>query len=536
METSENLSIGNLKEHISTEFSQSLEKYKFTSAMLKVILEISANLHAASTFHEVGRLLFEGLERLGYAEDSGCKLGVYFEEEDLYEIVFFKHRHTPTSYFELKSKLKDLKMFTKLAVERGETILIKDSYSEYAMSIDPKLELMSRRTMIFIPLFHKEKLVGLFSYARTGVDSITGELKHFLECICKIVSIVIAELLGEKKRQKLEEEIGRNHEKVIKTIRKELEKDYDLGDIIAESPVMQKVIQNIQSAARSNQTILIEGATGTGKEVVAKSIHKLSDRKDTQLIIINCGSLVPNLIESELFGHRKGSFTGAVNNYDGKLLAANDGTVLLDEIGDLPIEVQAKLLRFLENGEIQTIGENKVKNVDIRVIAATNKDLEKMVYEGKFREDLYYRLKGYYIKLPLLRERKEDIPGLVSSFIKQRNEKNGLNIKNVNKEVLDILSGFTFHGNIRELKNIIEGACLNCREGILETKHLKKEISGSNDSYQINKIKYKRSSEEKEKEKIIAALKENDGNITKAANTLGVHRVTLRRKMERLGL
>jgi transcriptional regulator with PAS, ATPase and Fis domain len=532
----ENLSAENLKECISTKFSQSLEKYKFTSAMLKVILEISANLHAASTFHEVGRLLFEGLERLGYAEDSGCKLGVYFEEEDSFEIVFFKHRHKATSYFVFKSKLKDLKMFTKLAIERKETILIRDSYSEYALSIDPNLMKMSKRTMIFIPLFHKEKLVGLFSYARAGVDSITEELKHFLECISKIVSIVIAELLGEIKREEYEKEINEYREKYeqlnnntcIENIHNDQIEQYIFEGMVSINPKMEEIFKRVTQIAQSDSTVLIEGETGTGKELLAKAIHKFSNRCNKPYVIINCTTLPENLAESELFGHTKGAFTDAWRDKKGKIGEAECGTVFFDEISELPLNVQSKLLRLFENKEYQPLGNGAIAiKSDIRVIAATNKDLKLLVKEGKFREDLYHRINVVQLHLPPLKERKDDIPLLIYHFISNFNKITGKNIEGISDKAKKILLKHDYTGNIRELKNFIEHAYNYCNDKIIQKEHLPDEVLNTGKTIKSISDKNKITEEEYEKKIISDALKRNKGNKTKTYKELKISRTTL---------
>lgn len=249
-----------------------------------------------------------------------------------------------------------------------------------------------------------------------------------------------------------------------------------LDNIIGKSRAMQQVFSAIKAAAASDATIMIQGESGTGKELVAGAIHFNSERKGAPMVTVNCSALSETLLESELFGHMKGAYTGAVRDRVGRFEQANGGTVFLDEIGELTPFIQVKLLRVLQEGEIERVGDSKKRRIDIRTITATHRDLYAMMREGRFREDLYYRLKVFPIFLPPLRERREDIPLLVSHFLRQMNEKTGKQIRNLSQPALRMLMSYGWPGNVRELENAIEHAFVLCNRDAIEPLDLPVEI------------------------------------------------------------
>lgn len=249
-----------------------------------------------------------------------------------------------------------------------------------------------------------------------------------------------------------------------------------LNNIIGKSDAMQAVFTAINAAATSDATILIQGESGTGKELVAGSIHYNSTRSDGPMVTVNCSALSESLLESELFGHAKGSFTGAARDRTGRLEEADGGTVFLDEIGELSPLIQVKLLRVLQEREIERVGESKKRKIDIRIITATHRDLYALVREGLFREDLYYRLKVFPIRVPPLRERKEDIPLLIRHFIDRLNGRTGKSIKSVSPSAMQRIMDYNWPGNVRELENAVEHAFVLCNAGTVDTPHLPLEI------------------------------------------------------------
>ncbi|AEH22993.1 two component, sigma54 specific, transcriptional regulator, Fis family [Thermodesulfobacterium geofontis OPF15] len=310
---------------------------------------------------------------------------------------------------------------------------------------------------------------------------------------------------------------------------------YKFPEIIAKSQAMREIFYIIEMVADSNSNVLITGESGTGKELVARAIHRLSKRKNHPFIVVDCATIPDNLLESELFGYEKGAFTGATERKIGLIELANSGTIFLDEIGDLSLNLQKKLLRFLQEREIQRLGSlNKIK-VDVRVIAATNRDLERAVKEGVFREDLYWRLNVVRIHLPPLRERKEDIPLLVQHFVQKFAKENNRPIPTIEPEVLDVLLNYDWPGNVRELANVIERAVILSTSGVISLKHLPKRILGKEsktNDFSLNTLNLL----EMEKALIIKALNETGWNQTKAAQLLGISRKQLRTKMKHHGL
>lgn len=307
--------------------------------------------------------------------------------------------------------------------------------------------------------------------------------------------------------------------------------------IIGKSSKIKDVLDRVSKVANSNATVLITGESGTGKELIANAVHYSSDRKDKPYVKINCGAIPENLLESELFGHEKGAFTGAVNKKLGKFERASKGTIFLDEVGELSLPMQVKLLRVLQEKEIERIGGTAVIKIDVRVVAATNRDLKKMVEEGSFREDLYYRLNVIPIEIPALKERKEDIPLLVKYFIEKYCKQIGRSMIDIHKEALEMLVKYEWQGNIRELENVIERMVILCQDDTINKKDLPKEILYKD----INSIEFVLPEnginfEEVEKSFIKQALVLSEGNQTKAAKLLGITRHTLLYRMDKYDL
>lgn len=312
-------------------------------------------------------------------------------------------------------------------------------------------------------------------------------------------------------------------------------------EIVGNSAAIEKVKNMIRAVSKSNSTVILRGESGTGKELFARAIQNLSDRKNKSFVTINCAALPDNLIESELFGYEKGSFTGAVSNKEGLFKEAHEGTLFLDEVGELSLVLQAKLLRVLQEGTIRKIGSNKEEKVDVRTIAATNRSLEGMVREGTFREDLYYRLNVIPIFIPPLRERIEDIPNLATFFMDKLNKKLNKNILGIESEFINSLIEYQWPGNIRELQNVMERAMNLCARDMLGIEHL---IIGLHKTPRLvndivkeekSKLKLKGLVEICEKEAIIKALRDNK-TYRKAAKALGVSHTTIINKINKYNI
>jgi chemotaxis protein methyltransferase CheR len=310
----------------------------------------------------------------------------------------------------------------------------------------------------------------------------------------------------------------------------EIKSAYDHEHIIGQTDQINYVFYKIEQIAASDTTVLVLGETGTGKELVARAIHNLSLRKDRALVKINCAALPPNLIESELFGHERGAFTGAHQRQPGRFEIADGATLFLDEIGELPLELQPKLLRVLQDGEFERLGSSRTIKVDVRVIAATNRHMEEEVRWGRFREDLWYRLNIFPITVPPLRDRKEDIPLLVDSFVQKIAKRLGKSIESIPANVMELLQNYHWPGNIRELENVLERAVINSSGPKL---HLVDELKNPRkDSTRAN-----RSLSDVERDYIVRVLEQTHWKVSgknSAAEILGLDRSTLRARMRKL--
>ncbi len=318
-----------------------------------------------------------------------------------------------------------------------------------------------------------------------------------------------------------------------KTLKEQINRNFEISSIIGQSEEMKSIFEVLALTAPSDATILILGESGTGKELIANAIHENSNRNDKPFVKINCAALSENLLESELFGHEKGAFTGAVAKREGRFEIANGGTLFLDEIGDMTLATQAKILRVLQEGEFERVGGDKTLKVNVRIIAATNKNLELESREGTFREDLYFRLSVVPITIPALRTRKSDIPLLAEFFLKKYAQKNNRLISGFAPEALDKLMRYNWPGNVRELENVIERTVIMSYEQLISADALPNLQSENNlkENPQEEKLRPGRSIKDVEKELIINTLEQENGNITKAAMLLGISRRTLHNKI-----
>jgi two-component system response regulator AtoC len=340
---------------------------------------------------------------------------------------------------------------------------------------------------------------------------------------------IILTLKKAEERERLREENIR--------LRDEVQRDYDLDNIVAQSESMRKIFDLIKKVSQHKSSVLITGESGTGKELVARAIHYNSDRKDKPLISVNCGAIPENLLESELFGHVKGAFTDAIKSKRGLFEMAHEGTMFLDEVGELPQNLQVKLLRVLQDGEIRRVGDTQASHVDVGIIAATAKDLASEVKKNRFREDLYYRLNVLPIHIPPLRERKADIPPLVDYFIDVYNKRLGLQIKGVSKGAMERFLQYPWPGNVRELENIIERAMILAEGDTIAIEGLLMHVQGDEEPGPIpSGLSIKKGAREMEIRLIKEALKQTGGNRLRAARILEISHKALLYKLKDYGL
>jgi len=325
-------------------------------------------------------------------------------------------------------------------------------------------------------------------------------------------------------------------------LREEVRTSGRFGDIIGESPALRVVLAQIDAVAKTNATVLVTGESGVGKELVARAIHTASPRADEPLVKVNCGSIPKGLFESEFFGHRKGAFTGAVRDRVGRFRLAHRGTLFLDEVGEIPFELQAKLLRVLQEQEFEPVGDERTQRVDVRIVAATNRDLPKEVAEGRFREDLFYRLGVFPIAVPPLRERVEDILPLALHFLELAAQELNIARPDVPKSLASRLQSYAWPGNIRELQHVMERASILSGGGPLRAEMLSLPVAQgtarlpSHSSTGPFASRLRASSSAEEAATIRAALEEHSGNIQQTARSLGLSRQALYRRMEKHGI
>ncbi len=418
------------------------------------------------------------------------------------------------------------------AVTNGREVLrkLKEGLYEIAL-IDYKMpELDGLQTLREIRKLYPELPVVMMTAYGTVETAVASMKEGALDYLTKPIDLDEVLLIFQKvtERSHLIQE--------NKELRQQLQERYTFHNIVYGSPRMEEVMGLVARVAPSQATVLIRGESGTGKELIAHAIHFASPRSRKPLVKVNCSAIPETLLESELFGHEKGAFTGAAQKRIGRFEEADGGSLFLDEIGDLAPGTQIKLLRILQEKEFQRLGSNLTLKADVRVIAATHRDLEEALKKTEFREDLYYRLNVISIHLPPLRERKEDIPLLIDYFIKKYSKQNQKTISDISKEARNLLLHYPYPGNVRELENLIERAVVLCRREVITTQDLPFHLREGKPEipWEFPKVKtLPKSLEEVERDLIVKALRQHQGIQTKAAEGLGISERVLRYKMKK---
>ena len=410
----------------------------------------------------------------------------------------------------------------------SESVVLADAASDPTYGSDPYIARHKSASVLCTPVLNQGRLVGVV-YLENDLTrgAFTPDRLQVLQLLSAQAAIAIsnARLFAEvsRLRDRLQAENVYLHE--------EIKTQQGFEDIVGQSPALTAVLRKVEQVAPTDSTVLILGETGTGKELIARGIHRLSRRRDRPLVTVNCGAIAPGLVESELFGHERGAFTGAVSRKIGRFELADGGTIFLDEIGDLSVDLQVKLLRVLQEGEIERVGGSRTFTVDVRVIAATHHDLGVAVKAGRFRSDLFYRLNVFPMETPPLRNRKEDIPLLVRHFAMQYGVKLGKRIEAVPKRALDALIAYDWPGNIRELRNVIERALIITQGTTLELRDWAPAETARETTL--------RSLEQVEREYIMAVLDQKGWRVSGpkgAASSLGLKPTTLEARMKKLGI
>jgi len=383
-----------------------------------------------------------------------------------------------------------------------------------------------------VPIVSHDRALGILGVASLRENAFTEDDAELLSQIGQQVAIAVENALAFREIDSLKNKL--KEEKLY--LEEEIRTEYNFEEIVGNSPALKRVLQDVETVATTGSTVLIYGETGTGKELIAHAIHNLSSRRERTLVKVNCAAIPTGLLESELFGHEKGAFTGAIDRRVGRFELAHEGTIFLDEVEDIPLELQSKLLRVLQEKEFERLGSSRTLSVDVRVVAATNSDLAELVAEKKFRSDLYYRLNVFPITVPPLRERPEDIPVLVNFFAHKFAQQMKRPIESVAKETMSALTSYHWPGNIRELQNLVERGVILSRGTVLEiplgelkqsTRTVSNHIDGSTTLEAV------------EREHILRVLSETGwviGGTTGAAARLGLNRTTLNHRMRKLGI
>ncbi len=448
-----------------------------------------------------------------------------------------------------KSEMKHLVPFSRDSQDAMGTIL--NSVADGVFTVDESMRITSyNRAAEEITGFTYEEAIGrpCYDIFRTNICFSACPVKEALESGGPVINREV-DIVSKDNRKvpiSVSASVLRNSEgtpiggvetfrdhSLIHALKKEIEKKYTFKDLVSRNPAMRRLFDVMPDIAASEATVLLRGESGTGKELFARAIHALSPRRDGPLVVVNCGALPEPLLEAEIFGARRGAYTGSVENRPGRLEMASGGTLFLDEIGDLPLPLQVKLLRVLENLEYQALGARDSQKADVRFLAATNCDLEAKVEEGSFRRDLFFRINVVALQIPPLRERREDIPLLIDIFLDRLNRTYGKKIRGVSAEALQVLLSYDFPGNVRELLNLMEQTIILCKGGEITLEHLPTDFLGT------QKIQAKVASSNKEaitKRFITELLERHDGNRTKVARELGVDRTTLWRWMKKFDL
>jgi len=445
----------------------------------------------------------------------------------------------------------------KHAIEQQTTLLIDDAGKQDIFSSSESVFELGLKSVLCTPVRTETEAAGaLYVDTRFIPGAFGQEDAAILETLSEFLSLYLWKTRMEADLAAVSAK-GRAAEDLVKELRDQIdetnriaamarrmsapkkgEKTAPFAPMIGESAAMERVYTIIEKVLDNDITVLIRGESGTGKELVAKAIHTYGRRKDQPFVAINCSSIPATLIESELFGHMKGSFTGATRDKKGLFEVADTGTLFLDEVGDMPLEMQGKLLRALQYGEIQRIGNVQTKRVDVRVVAATNRNLEEMVSAGTFREDLFYRLNIVAVEVPPLRRRKEDIPLLVQHFMEENRKQGITTVKGITPQALLLLTRYPWPGNVRELETSIKSSCLFAEKPMLDVDDFQAQERGDTirvDATDPSTFEGK-TLEEIEKEVILATLKKNAGNKKKTAMELGIDRRTLYNKLAAYGM
>ena len=515
---------------IAIENALSYQKSKHQSERFEMLLNASNALSAVLDLGEVLQVA-SAILRQNVPHDFA---GVALYDKEANNLRILALENPPPNFLEgalalpIEETPDGLAFTTRQIVLRGKV--------DFAEFPSPHMRLAFNsgvRSFCCVPLISRNQTIGVLAIANNYENSLTNEDGETIQLIANQIAGAIETAVQFNEIEKLKSQL--TSEKLY--LEEEIQNEYNFSEIVGQSAALKYVLRQIETVAPTDSCVLLYGETGTGKELFSRAIHNLSGRRERTMVKLNCSAIPTGLLESELFGHEKGAFTGAIAPRIGRFELAHRGTLLLDEIGDIPLELQPKLLRVLQENEFERLGSSRTVKTNVRLVAATNCNLPEMVEEKTFRRDLYYRLNVFPITIPPLRERREDIPLLTGYFTKKHSLRMNKRIESISRESIDVLCQYDFPGNVRELENFIERAVILTRGAELQLPL--SELNLNAQSHSLNDAAAHSSLEDVEKAHIAEVLKRANGKIAGAdgaANILGLPVSTLRHRMKKLGL
>ncbi len=500
--------------------SDSDQKYRI---LLEITNAIVSNLDRDSLFHAIAH----EIQKAPTFDRTGITL--YDPSLDRFQIHVLETTVPPVSMHK-GHQIPRQGSGMGWAFDHQQTLYRPEIPDKYRFYEDEHFLAEGLRSVVYLPLITNSKVLGTFQVASQSSHHYSDEDRDFLSQVAKQLAIALENTLAYEEVEKLRDQLHKENE----YLREEIKADWNVEEVIGKAPLLEKLLEGVESVAGTDATVLIHGETGTGKELIARAIHHHSLRKDRPLIKVNCAALPSGLVESELFGHEKGAFTGALHKKMGRFELAHRGTIFLDEIGDMAKETQVKLLRVLQEQEFERVGGTQTIKVNVRVIAASNRNLEASVAQQNFRADLFYRLNVFPIHVPPLRERTEDIPLLARHFVEKYMRIMKKRIERISPSAMDRLMQYPWPGNIRELENLVERALILSKGPILEMEEeLFPSATAGGPSPRLMTL------QEMEQDYIVKVLERTRwviGGPKGAAKILDVHPNTLRSRLPKLGI
>jgi formate hydrogenlyase transcriptional activator len=500
---------------------------KKSEERLRTLLDINNAIVTKLTRDELFSTIADVLERV--ISFDRVSLSLYDSVADVLRLVAYAGRYRRDDYSPIGLVLPPNGSPAGFAFLNQKPVLRKDLESERQTEAEQRAFAHGFRSLCALPLIARGKGIGAITVGSLAKSQYTEDDAQFLAEVANQVAIAIDNMQSYEEIEALK---ARFYSEAV-YLQEEIKTEHNFEEIIGQSAPMRRLLRKLEQVAPTDTTVLIQGETGTGKELLARAVHDRSLRKDRPLVKVDCGSIPSSLIESELFGHEKGAFTGATQRPIGRFELAHGGTIFLDELTELPAETQVKLLRVLQEGELERVGSSETIKVDVRVIAATNRDLDELMKGGSFRSDLYYRLNVFPLDAPPLRSRKGDIPLLVNFFLNKFSKKLGKEVRGVSQIAMESLSSYTWPGNVRELQNVIERAVVLARGPIVNIDESLFQASPAIQKSPLSTL------EQVERAHIVRVLDHSNWVIhgkKGAARVLGLNPSTLRSRMEKLGI